>query len=248
MDTTAVSPRARWILEVRRAAVLVAAGAALSGPVAMVLVLLVAPQPPWTGVDAFAASYHPVQALPYALGYLLLSGFVLFAAACHAAAATSLRARTSAALVFTSVYAAMVFTNYAIQIGFVPHALEGRPAYLAALTMDNPASFAWVLEMFGYAAMGVATWLLAPAFGGSRRADGIRALLIANAVLSVMGAVAVALFEGWVFSRFGFVSFAGWNALVVVCFVLIATTPGDGTGLIMREDIAEPQARTAPRG
>lgn len=37
------------------------------------------------------------------------------------------------------------------------------------LTMVNPESFAWSLEMFGYAAMRVATWLLAPAFGGSRR-------------------------------------------------------------------------------
>ena len=94
----------------------------------------------------------------------------------------------------------------------------------------------------------VATWLLAPAFGGSRRADGIRALLVANGVLSIIGAVAVALFEGWVFSRLGFVSFARWNALVVVCFALIATTPGDGTGLIVPEDIAEAQARTVPRG
>jgi hypothetical protein len=243
-----VSPPALWIRELRRAAALVAAGAVLSGPVAMVLVLEVAPQPPWTGVDAFAASYHPVQALPYALGYLLLFGFVLFAATCHAAAAASLRPRTSAALVFTSVYAALVFTNYTIQLGFIPRALAGRPEYLAALTMDNPASFAWFLEMFGYAAMGVATWLLAPAFGGSRRADGIRTLLVANGVISIIGAVAVALFDRWVFSPFGFVSFAGWNVLVVACFVLIATTPGDGAGLMVREDVAEPQARTGPPG
>jgi hypothetical protein len=203
----------------RTSAALVLVGTVLSGPVAMLVVARVSPQPAWTGVSAFADNYHPVPALPCVLGYILLAGFVLFSASCHALAAAPLRPRTSAAL---------VYTNYTIQLGFIPRVLNDRPAYISALTMANPASFAWFLEMFGYAAMGVATWLLAAAFRGSRRSDVIRYLLIANGVLSIIGAACTALFDGWVFSAAGLVSFAGWNLLIAACYLLIAVTSGGG--------------------
>jgi hypothetical protein len=214
----------------RTSAVLVVAGAVLSGPVAMVVVAQVSPQPAWTGFSVFADHYHPVQVLPYLLGYLLLSGFVLFSASCHAAAAAPLRTRTAAALVCTGIYGALVFTNYTIQLGFIPRILNERPAYVSALTMANPASFAWFLEMFGYAAMGAATWLVATAFRGSRRADAIRYLLVANGVVSIVGAACTAMFDRWVFSTAGMVSFALWNALIPACYLLIAMTPGGGLG------------------
>jgi len=162
------------------------------------------------------------------LGYVLLAGFVFFSASCHAMAAAPLRPQTSAALVFTGIYAALVFTNYTIQLGFIPRVLVNRPAYLSVLTMANPESFAWFLEMFGYAAMGVATWLLASGFKGSRRADVIRYLLIGNGVVSIIGAACTALFDRWVFSAAGLVSFAGWNLLIAACFLLIAITSGGG--------------------
>jgi hypothetical protein len=206
----------------------VSTGAILSGPVAAALVSRVAPQPAWSGVDVFAASFKPLQTLPYVLGLALLAGFVLFTASCHALARDEQRARTSAALVFTGIYAALVFTNYTIQIGYIPRIVHERPPFLASLTMTNPSSFAWFLEMFGYAAMGVATWLLARGFGGSRRGDAIRSLLVANGVLSVVGAACTALFDGWVFSTAGLVSFAAWNTLIPACFFLVATAPDGG--------------------
>ena len=60
----------------RTSAALVLAGAVLSGPVAMFVVAQVAPQPAWAGAGVFADHYHPVQGLPYLLGFLLISGFV----------------------------------------------------------------------------------------------------------------------------------------------------------------------------
>mgnify|MGYP001103942217 FL=1 len=204
---------------------LVLIGALLSGPGAMLVVTVVAPQPAWTTLDAFLASYHPVQALHYALGFILLIGLVFFSASCHALAPVSMRVRTSAALVFTGIYASLVFTNYTIQLGYVPRVQAGRPDYLSLLTMANPESFAWFLEMFGYAAMGIATWLVAPAFGGSPRSLVVRWLLLANGVLSVIGAACTAAFDRWVFSTSGLVSFAVWNVLVIACFSLIAASP-----------------------
>jgi hypothetical protein len=210
---------------VRLASLLVAAGALSSGPGAMLVVAWLAPQPAWQDVATFALHYRPVQVLPYALGLVLLTGFVLFAAACHAGAERELRARTSAGLVFTAIYASMVFTNYMLQLGVVPRALSGEPAYIEHLTMANPASLAWFLEMFGYAAMGVATYLVAPCFRGHGRPLVIRRLLEANGVVSVVGAACTAAFDRWVFTPWGIASFVAWNVLVPVCFGLIALSP-----------------------
>jgi hypothetical protein len=209
----------------RAASALIAAGAVLSGPVAMMIVSRSAPQPAWESAEAFARHYAPIQALPYVLGFLLLAGFVWFIAGCFAIAAVTLRVRATAAVVFTAIYAAMVFTNYTLQVGYVPRVLGESPAVAAAITMANPSSLGWFLEMFGYAAVGVATWLVAPAFGGSARGVTIRWLLIANGVVSVIGALCTALFDRWVFSTAGFVSFAGWNLLVIACFGLLALSP-----------------------
>lgn len=197
----------------------------------MPIVAAVAPQPAWTDVNAFADHYHPVQALPYVLGYLLLAGFVFFSASCQAMAPTSMRPRMTAALVFTGVYASLVFTNYTIQLGFIPRILYNRPDYISNLTMANPESFAWFLEMFGYAALGAATWLQAALFRGGRRSGIIRYLLIANGVFSIVGAACTAFYDRWVFSSAGLASFAIWNLLIAGCFLLIAVTPGGGSGI-----------------
>jgi hypothetical protein len=128
-------------------------------------------------------------------------------------------------MVWTSVYASVVFTNYAIQIGYVPRILDLEPQHVSALTMANPRSFAWFLEMFGYAALGVATWLVAPLFGSGTSA--VRRLLELNGIVSVLGAACTALVDGFVFTAAGLASFVAWNALVAACFGLIAA--GDTT-------------------
>jgi hypothetical protein len=209
----------------RLPAFVVLAGAVLSGPVALLVVSQTAPQPPWQSSAVFVAHYNPVQSLPYVLGFLLLAGFVWFVAACHAASGPALRIRTSAAMVCTAVYATLVCTNYTLQMAFVPRIMSTNDALAGMLTMANPSSFSWFLEMFGYAAIGVATWLVSPLFAGSRRADAIRLLLIGNGVVSVIGAICTAVVERWVFSRLGMLAFAGWNILIVICFLLIATLP-----------------------
>jgi hypothetical protein len=48
-------------------------GIVVSGPISLALVSL-RPQPAWTGPDAFARAYHPLQTLPYFTGFLLVGG------------------------------------------------------------------------------------------------------------------------------------------------------------------------------
>ena len=73
-----------------RAAVLAALGTLigilLSGPVAVALVSVTHPQPPWRDAELFARSYHVIQDVPYLGGIVLVAALVLLIASLHAAA------------------------------------------------------------------------------------------------------------------------------------------------------------------
>jgi hypothetical protein len=85
----------------------------------------------------------------------------------------------------------------------------------AWLTMANPRSLGWALEMWGYALLGIATWLAAPVFDGGRLEGLTRNLFVLNGPLSVAGGVATALMPGWVLQPAGLVAFGAWNVLII---------------------------------
>ncbi len=200
------------------------AGILLSGPVAMLLVGVTYPQPVWLGAEAFAAAHHPVQTLPYWFGFLLDGGSVALIAALHAMAPPDLKARTGAALAFAAAFAALIFFNYAMQTSFVPVLAEeysaAKAPVISALTMANPRSLAWALEMWGYALLGVATWLVAPVFSGGRLERATAWLFVANGPVSIAGGFWTAAQPGWVMSPLGLSMFAGWNVLMFAMVVL----------------------------
>jgi len=210
---------------ISRAATTALVGTVLSGVVGVAIVRASHPQPAWRGVEAFVLAYHPIQALPYVFGMGLIGGFVLLIAALHEVAPQEIRACTGAAKIFAGGAAAMVFTNYAIQIGVVPALISstvpGEAAWVALLTMANPASVGWGLELWGYALLGVATWLAAAAFGRSRLERACAALFVANGVVSVGAALWSAVRPRWVLTPAGLASFAIWNALVVAMLALV---------------------------
>jgi hypothetical protein len=199
-------------------------GALMSGPIALLVVAKTHPQPAWQDARTFVEHYHPMQTLPFLLGFLLVGGFVMLMTSLHTLARAQLRARTQTALVVTAVFAALVLLNYAVQTTFVPALVSSDNAttgeLLAALTMTNPKSLGWSLEMWGYAWLGVATWLVAPVFAGTRVERAARAAFVANGPISVIGAFWTAARPGWVMTRPGMLAFAGWNALVIAMALL----------------------------
>ena len=205
---------------VRAGALCALLGALTSGPLGLWLVHATHPQPPWRDEVTFVASYHWIQTLPFFAGFALVGGFVLLIAALHAEAPTTLRARTTAAVAFASAFAAMIFTNYAIQTTFVPALLESsstaRSGLLAAVTMANPRSLGWAVEMWGYALLGVATWLAAPMFGGPAVAQWTRRFFVWNGPASIASAAMTAILPGWVMSSLGLWAFGTWNLLIVL--------------------------------
>lgn len=206
------------------AATVALAGCLLSGPISLALVTL-HPQPSWRGAEAFARAYHPLQTLPYFTGFLLVGGAVVLIASLHAMAPPELRARATAALAFAGAFAALIVFNYIMQTTFVPalaRAYEPVDApMIAALSLSNPRSMGWGLEMWGYAVLGVATWLIAPVLAnGTRGGRAAAALFVANGPVSVVGGVWTALEPGWVMTPKGLALFAVWNLLVIIMLAL----------------------------
>jgi hypothetical protein len=157
-----------------------------------------------------------VQLLPYLGGFVLVVSVVLLIAGLHTLARRSQRAHASAALAFTAAFAALTFFNHVSQTALMPALAANYQAadapVVAALSMANPRSLAWGIELWGWGLLGVATWLIAPVFAReSERAA--RRLCVANGVVSVLGALAAVVLPGWAMSKVGLVALAAWDLL-----------------------------------
>ena len=153
---------------VQRSAFALVVGVVLSGPAGLLLVAWVHPQPAWQGPARFAAELDRVQILPYVAGLLLIAACVALVCNLVVLAPEERKARAYGALVATATFSAIILFNYILQATFVPSLARAyqpeNDALISALTMANPGSLAWALEMWGYGALGVATWAIAFVF------------------------------------------------------------------------------------
>lgn len=129
------------------------------------------------------------------------------------------------ALLLTAAFATLIFFNYINQTTFVPSlARNYRPDYeplIAAFSFSNPDSLCWAIEMWGYGLLGVATWLVAPVFNRDRVEKIARILMIANGIISVIGALVSSYDLGWVFSAAGLACYVAWNIVVIALMLCI---------------------------
>ena len=199
-------------------------GILCSGPLAVAAVAVTHPQPPWQGPQAFARHFHPVQVLPYAGGIVLVLGFLLLTTGLAQLLPAVQRTRAALVLVLSAGFTSLVGLNYALQTSYVPVLATRYEAsngpLLSALTMVNPRSFAWALEMWGWGLSGMVTWLLACTFHGSRVEQAARSCFLLNGWLSLAGTAWTVLQPGWVLSSPGLLAFALWNVLLAALAVL----------------------------
>jgi len=207
------------------AAVSAMVGIVVSGPLALILLSLLAPQPPWSDAEVFAQHYRALQSMPYFGGFLLVGGFVAMMGSLAALAPAEHRARAETALVLTAAFASLVFFNYVVQTTFVPnlarHYTPDKASIIAAFSMVNPASLAWALEMWAYAFLGVANFLIAPVFTRDPIERAAARLFMANGVGSLAAALWSAVEPSWMMKTTGLVAYTSWNVLVFV-MVLVA--------------------------
>lgn len=207
-------------------AILSAIGILTSGPLAVLVVALVQPQPMWSGPTVFVDNFHRIQTLPFYFGFLLATGSILMLVSVYLL--SKKRATALTALIFMSIGAAFVIFNYVTQTTLIPalvasYTPELGPA-LTTLSMSNPSSLPWAVEMWGYGLMGLGTWLAAGFFGTNRLERIVRFLFIVNGVVSVFGAFMASIDLSGVFSIAGLVGYGVWNVLYLVLAILFYRT------------------------
>jgi len=208
-----------------QSALLLIVGIVASGPLALLAVALVHPQPPWRDAARFAAEFHWIQVTPYVGGFLLIAACVALIASLCSLMPAAKGARANFALAVTAAFGALIVLNYIVQTTLVPSLVspyhdENAPL-VAMLTMSSPRSLGWTLEMWGYAVFGVATWAIAPVFGNSRLERATAALFVLNGIGSIAAAVATSVWQGSAMTVPGFIGFAVWSALMVAMAVLV---------------------------
>ena len=95
-------------------------GILLSGPPGVLLVSAVRPSGLWQGAAIYAQNYHPIQTLPFFSGFLLVGGYIVLMVALHQLADENRKTQTLIAVVFTTIFATLIFINYLNQTTFVP--------------------------------------------------------------------------------------------------------------------------------
>lgn len=213
-----------------------------SGPLGVLIVDLIQPQPEWSGAGIFINNFHSIQSLPYFLGFGLIIGSILLISFLYKAAKPEEQGVMLPALVFVTIYAALVSLNYILQTTFVPALVagsaDGASILISALSMANPNSLAWAIEMYGYMFLGLAFLWLYPYFKQGRFSRPIFFLLIANAAMGVFGAFISSYQLDWVMSRPGMISFIAWNIVFAALIIFISFDLQDKTLIIRPKKIA----------
>lgn len=206
-------------------AVLTVIGILLSGPLGLMAVNLVHGQPSWQGAQTFVENFHRIQTAPFFGGIALVLGYVVFMPALYQIAPEGKKTRALVATVLTGVFATLIFFNYVNQTTFVPALVrQYRPEYdslISAFSFSNPNSLCWAIEMWGYGILGLATWLASPVFDRVGVEKSAKLLMVANGIISILGAFVVSFELTWVFTIAGLVSYATWNVLVLALSICV---------------------------
>ena len=214
---------------IARGSLVALAGYILSGPVAFIAVNMIAPQPPWESAELFVSHYSTLQDMPYYFGFFLIGGMLMTAAGHYLACREEnqeIKFYLLMALGLTMVFCTLISFNYICQTTFVHNlALHYQPGFsfaVSTFSMANPLSFCWANEMWGYAFLGIATWLTAGYYKGKN--NFIRILLISNGILSLISAVWTIVNVSWVMTTLGLISYFLWNILMIVLMIAIFRT------------------------
>ena len=212
-------------VSIRAGAIISLAGFILSAPVAVALVMLIAPQPSWVSVEVFKANYHPIQELPYFFGFVLVAGLLVLVLGHKKEdfvqpAALHYEIQLAHALVV--IFATVVSLNYICQTTFIPHLLRTQVSVydpiIATFTMSNPDSLSWSVEMWGYLILAIALWFLRGCY--QHQPTSLPALLTANLVLSAISLVWTIVDAKWVETALGLVLYFAWNTLMIMIVIL----------------------------
>ncbi|MBI5031408.1 MAG: hypothetical protein HZB51_12840 [Chloroflexi bacterium] len=148
--------------------------------------------PGWRGIEAFVASFQPIQMLSLIPSLLLAPTFVVLMISLHYYASSDKKIWSHLGIAFALIYAVMASINYIVQLTVVRLSIVNKETDgLAMFVIGNPHSIFWALASC-YIFMNLAMLFVAPIFYGGRLERWIRWLFIANGasvVVSIFGVV-----------------------------------------------------------
>jgi hypothetical protein len=156
---------------------------------------LVFPSKAWSGVQTYAENFNLLEMASFIPAFLLAPTVVVLMACIHYVTSETKKVFSLIGLAFASVYAAIIPTNYYLQLFVVRLNLEsGALDGLALLAQPNFHSVFFALETLGYAFLSLATLFVSQVFSGGKLESWIRGLLIVSGAVGIFG-VLVAPFD-----------------------------------------------------
>jgi hypothetical protein len=201
-------------------------GYLMSGPVAFIVVYLLKPQPTWVSPAVFVQHYSTIQDLPFYFGFLLIGGMLMLVAGHFLNYQEDDEKKKFHLLVafgWTIAFFTLIAFNYICQTTFIHNmAVHYKSEFdfaISTFSMSNPLSFCWANEMWGYAFLGIATWLMSGYY--TDKSFSIRILLISNGILSLLSAIWTIIDVNWMMTTIGYIGYFIWNILMITLMIKI---------------------------
>lgn len=156
---------------------------------------------------------------------LLGSSFLVLAVSVHQISSADRKVFSHAAVVFATIYAALISINYFVQLTWVaPRLAEGRTAGMEQFLFVPFDSFLYAVDILGYGFMSVATLFAAMIFNGKGIERIARWFLIANGLL--LPFITLQMYWHWMIwiAALWAVTFPGSTWSLAIIFRRLSTT------------------------
>lgn len=157
--------------------------------------IMVSPPIAWSGIKSYTENFNSLEMANYIPAFLLAPSVVVLTACIHSVTPDKKKVFSMIGLAFAIVYAAIIPTNYYLQL-FVVHlnikasSLDG----LALLAQPNLHSVFFALETLGYAFLSLATLFVSQVFTQGKLEIWIRRMFIVSGSVGIFG-VLIAPFD-----------------------------------------------------
>ena len=164
----------------------------------------------WSGIRTYAENFNVLEMASFIPAFLLAPTIVVLMACIYCVTPEAKRVLSLIGLAFTSVYAAIIPTNYYLQLFVVRLNLEsGTLDGLALLAQPNLHSVFFALETLGYAFLSLATLFVSQVFSGGKLESWIRWLFIVSGAVGIFGVIVAPFDQPYlIFAGLGIWSFA----------------------------------------
>ena len=171
---------------------------------------LISPPKAWSGIQTYAENFNLLEMASFIPAFLLAPTVVALMACIHYVTPETKKVFSLIGLAFATVYAAIIPTNYYLQLFVVRLNLEsGTLDGLALLAQSNLHSVFFALETLGYTFLSLATLFVSQVFSGGKLESWIRWLFIVSGAVGIFGVIVAPFDQPYlIFAGLGIWSFA----------------------------------------